>query len=104
IADGTQLHLQGSAAKGVVSSRLMKTMSMGERVKARREQLRLSTPQLAKKIGGISHQAIQKIEAGGNTRYTLELAKALGVTPEWLKDGTGPTPSPPQSIKHQLFE
>lgn len=81
----------------------MKTMTIGERVKARREQLRLSTPQLAKKVGGITHQAIQAIENGGGTRHLVSIAKALGVTPEWLQDGTGPIPIPPPFIYDQMF-
>lgn len=101
IADREQALLQGSAAKDFVNSRLMKSMTIGERVKARREQLRLSTPQLAKKVGGITHQAIQAIENGGGTRHLVSLAKALGVSPEWLQDGTGPPPLPPEFINQQ---
>jgi len=78
----------------------MKTI--GERVKARREQLRMSLPQLAKKVGGISHQAIQKLETGpGGTRHLVSLARALEVSPEWLQDGTGAPPLPPESINPQ---
>lgn len=80
----------------------MKTMTIGERVKARREQLRLSTPQLARKVGGITHQAIQAIENGGGTRHLVSIAKALGVSPQWLQDGTGPVPSAPELINHQM--
>lgn len=103
IADSAQAFLQGTDAKGFVKCRLMKHMTIGERVKARRGQLGLSTPQLAKKVGGITHQAIQALEKGGGTRHLVSIAKALGVTPEWLQDGTGPAPLPPHFGNQQMF-
>ena len=67
--------------------------SLGERVKERRRALGLSQPQLAKKVGGITYQAIQQLEAGGGSRHLVPIARALGVTAEWLQDGAGPAPS-----------
>jgi phage repressor protein C with HTH and peptisase S24 domain len=67
--------------------------SLGERVKERRRALGLSQPQLAKKVGGITYQAIQQLEGGGGSRHLVPIARALGVTAEWLQDGTGPSPS-----------
>jgi len=69
----------------------MKTV--GDRVRERRLALKLSQPQLAKKAGGISYQAIQQLEAGGGTKHLVTIARALGVSAEWLQDGSGPTPS-----------
>jgi phage repressor protein C with HTH and peptisase S24 domain len=69
----------------------MKTI--GDRVRERRTLLKLSQPQLAKKVGGITYQSIQQLEAGGGTKHLVAIAKALGVTAEWLQDGNGPTPS-----------
>src|SRR5258708_18796704 len=69
----------------------MKTL--GERVRERRAALGLSQPQLAKKVGGITYQAIQQLEAGGGTKHLVGIARALGVTAEWLQDGHGPAPS-----------
>lgn len=103
IAATRQALLQGKTAKGFVKSRVMKNMTIGERVRARREQLRLSTPQLAKKVGGITHQAIQALEKGGGTRHLVSIARALGVTPEWLQDGTGTPPLPPELINYQML-
>jgi phage repressor protein C with HTH and peptisase S24 domain len=68
--------------------------SLGERVRERRRALGLSQPQLAKKVGGITYQAIQQLEAGGGSRHLVPIARALGVTAEWLQDG-GPTPPKP---------
>jgi phage repressor protein C with HTH and peptisase S24 domain len=69
----------------------MKTLS--DRVRERRLALKLSQPQLAKKAGGITYQAIQQLEAGGGTKHLVAIARALGVSAEWLQDGTGPAPS-----------
>ena len=66
--------------------------SIGDRVKERRRALGLSQPQLAKKVGGITYQAIQQLEGGGGSRHLVGIARALGVTAEWLQDGVGPTP------------
>jgi phage repressor protein C with HTH and peptisase S24 domain len=67
--------------------------SVGDRVRERRLALKLSQPQLAKKAGGITYQAIQQLEAGGGTKHLVAIARALGVSAEWLQDGTGPAPS-----------
>jgi len=69
------------------------TKTIGERVKERRTALGLSQPQLAKRVGGISYQAIQQLERGGTSRHLVSIARALGVTAEWLQDGVGPAPS-----------
>jgi phage repressor protein C with HTH and peptisase S24 domain len=69
----------------------MKTL--GDRVRERRAALGLSQPQLAKKVGGITYQAIQQLEAGGGTKHLVGIARALGVTAEWLQDGHGPAPA-----------
>jgi len=69
--------------------------SIGERVRERRRALGLSQPQLAKKVGGITYQAIQQLENGGGSRHLVPIARALGVTAEWLQDGRGPLPSKP---------
>ena len=67
--------------------------TVGDRVRERRRVLGLSQPQLAKKVGGITYQAIQQLEAGGGSRHLVGIARALGVTAEWLQDGVGPSPS-----------
>jgi phage repressor protein C with HTH and peptisase S24 domain len=80
----------------------MKTIAaktIGERVRERRIQLKLSQPQLAKQVGGITYQAIQQLEAGGGTKHLVPIAKALGVTAEWLQDGGGPAPSSRSSLR-----
>jgi phage repressor protein C with HTH and peptisase S24 domain len=67
--------------------------SVGDRVRERRTALGLSQPQLARKVGGITYQAIQQLEAGGGTKHLVGIARALGVTAEWLQDGQGPVPA-----------
>jgi phage repressor protein C with HTH and peptisase S24 domain len=75
----------------------MKTLS--DRVRERRAALGLSQPQLAKKVGGITYQAIQQLEAGGGTKHLVGIARALGVTAEWLQDGHGPAPAKSASAR-----
>jgi len=67
--------------------------TLGQRVRERRLELGLSQPQLAKKVGGITYQAIQQLERGGGTKHLVGIARALGTNAEFLQDGHGPTPS-----------
>lgn len=60
--------------------------TFASRVKTRREQLKLSQTELAKRVG-ISQVAIKKIEGGGNTRHGRLLADALGVSLAYLETG-----------------
>lgn len=64
-------------------------MTIAERVKQKRTDLRLTQAELAKRIG-ISQQSLQKIEDGRtqNPRKLLNLAKALHCDAEWLLLGT----------------
>jgi len=65
--------------------------TIAKRLKIRRKALKLSQVQLAKKAG-VGQSAIGNIEAGtrSSPRNLLGLARALGVTPEWLADGKEP--------------
>jgi phage repressor protein C with HTH and peptisase S24 domain len=74
--------------------------SVGDRVRERRQALGLSQPQLAKKVGGITYQAIQQLENGGGSRHLVGIARALGVTAEWLQDGVGPSPAKVVAARH----
>ena len=64
-------------------------MTIAERVKQKRTDLRLTQAELAKLVG-ISQQSLQKIEDGRtqNPRKLLNLAKALHCDAEWLLLGT----------------
>jgi len=75
------------------SCTVLRMKTIGDRVRERRIALKLSQPQLAKKVGGITYQAIQQLEAGGGTKHLVPIAKALGVTAEWLQDGAGGAPA-----------
>lgn len=66
--------------------------TLGQRVAERREELGISQRELGKRAGGLSQQAIDKIERGilrkpGNLP---EIADALGVRPQWLRTGELP--------------
>jgi phage repressor protein C with HTH and peptisase S24 domain len=62
--------------------------TLGARVKFRREQLGWSQHDLAAKVG-IKYQSVQAVEKGGNTKYLLAFARALGVRHEWLERAEG---------------
>lgn len=71
-------------------------MTIGERIKARREALGLSQEQLAKKVGYTSGSSINKIEQGkqGLTRAKLkEVADALQTTPSYIMGWSQITPN-----------
>ena len=63
-------------------------VTLGERVKKRREELGLSQPGLAKQLG-IHEMSISQLERGKvhNPRYKIELAKALKTTLTYLFEG-----------------
>lgn len=67
----------------------MKTIA--NRLKEAREAAGLTQPELAAKAG-VSSGTIGNIESGTrkNPRELLAIAKAVGVRPEWLKDGKLP--------------
>lgn len=64
--------------------------TFGDRVKMARKKMNLTQETLAKKIG-VSQGTITHIENGRNqeSRYTVELARALNVSAEWLSHGRG---------------
>ena len=61
-------------------------MTIGERIKQKREELNLSQDELAKKVGYKSRSSIQKIEAARNLPITKveKMAAALDCTPAFL--------------------
>lgn len=72
--------------------------SIGERIKERRAELGLTQPQLAK-LARVSPGTIGNVESGyrGEPRRLIDIAEALGVTPQWLRSGEAPKLSAPQS-------
>ncbi|WP_026329816.1 XRE family transcriptional regulator [Thioalkalivibrio sp. ALE12] len=65
-------------------------MTLGARLKEARIASGLTQTQLAKNAG-VSQQAVAKLEKGAEwSRHTHALAKALGVSTEWLDTGAGP--------------
>lgn len=63
-------------------------MALGQRVKETREARGLTQTQLADMVG-MSQQGIQMLEQrdSGSSKFVVELARALNVTAEWLKNG-----------------
>jgi hypothetical protein len=66
-------------------------MSYSARLKQARRHAKLGQIELAKK-SGVSQQTISKIERGlqDSSAYTVQLATACGVRPEWLATGQQP--------------
>lgn len=77
----------------------MKTL--GERVKARRNELGITQKELGDLVG-VSQNSITKIENGGNTTFITELASALGVDVMWLSTGTSDHKSAQKVIDQSL--
>lgn len=65
--------------------------TLGERVKARRKELRLTQKELASK-SGVSQTTISDMERGRNSgsREIAMLARALKVSSYWLATNSGP--------------
>ena len=68
-------------------------MSSGERIKEAREDLRISQPELAKRVR-VTKSAVSQWENGSTKELKAEhlvaVAKALNVSPDWLATGRGP--------------
>lgn len=68
----------------------MPVRTAGERIKARRLELKLTQVQLAK-TAGIGQSALSSIESGDTAQLRggtlLGLSKALGKPPEWIQTG-----------------
>lgn len=69
-------------------------MTLGKRIKERREELKMTQSKLAETIG-IRQPTLSDLEKGvnNNTTKLLELSNALGVSPEWLMYGKNPDAS-----------
>ncbi|OQS36816.1 hypothetical protein B0T40_10545 [Chromobacterium haemolyticum] len=69
----------------------------GERIRAERVRRKWRQEDLARKAG-VSRGLIGDLENGRNrdTTRILDIARALGVTPQWLETGKG-NQSPPSS-------
>lgn len=65
-------------------------MKYGQRLKLAREYAGLSQAQLGDKVG-VSQANVSKLEIGDGTgsEYTVQLATACGVRPEWLATEQG---------------
>ena len=63
-------------------------MEMKDRIRIKRESLGYSKNKLAK-LAGVSPTAISKVEKGGSSRFIVDIARALGVSAEYLMTGRG---------------
>lgn len=72
--------------------------TLGTRLKKARADAGLTQEELAR-AAGVTQKTISKIERGDQvaTAAIVPLARALGVTPEWLAEGAQSKPSPAQA-------
>jgi transcriptional regulator with XRE-family HTH domain len=66
-------------------------MSIGRRIKARREELRLTQRELAARLGYKDHTTLARIETGKTDppqSRIVAIAEALGVSPGYLLGGS----------------
>lgn len=81
-----------------VPALITRVNTLALRIKAVREEAGLSQQDLAD-LSGVGQSTIGMIESGDrkNPRNLLEIAKALKVSPEWLKTGKGEKSSSPEN-------
>ncbi len=73
--------------------------SIGERLRAARENKELEQSTLSDRVG-VAVRTLQRWEKGlqvPDSNYLLRLAKSIGVRPEWLLTGEGEMYPPPQA-------
>lgn len=75
-----------------LSGQITDVITISDRLKAAREESGLTQGQLAV-AAGVTQGTISNVESGlrKNPRELLAIAKALGVSPDWLKTGKGTT-------------
>jgi transcriptional regulator with XRE-family HTH domain len=78
---------------------------LADRIKEARVQRGLSQAQLAA-MAGVRQSAIGNLEAGirKSTHNVLEIARALGVRPEWLQDGIGSREAKAVALRPEVVE
>lgn len=66
-------------------------MALGKRIRERRKEFQLTQEELGQLIG-VGQSTIATLERLDyeKSKYDLDLARVLGVTPEWLRSGTPP--------------
>jgi transcriptional regulator with XRE-family HTH domain len=77
--------------------------TIGDRVRERRTELRMSQYELADLVG-VTQPTIVDLERGRSksTRFILELADALGLMPRWLKHEKGPKYAPSAKVRRRV--
>lgn len=79
------------AGPSVIGTDYDSDMSIGQKIKQRREELRLDIKDVAKSAG-MGPTTLYDLERGDQKTTTRlhALCKALGLNPEWVADGRGP--------------
>lgn len=82
-------------------------MTLGDRIRSRREELRMSQEELATRLGYKSRSTIAKIESGENDLTQSKIvafAEALSTTARWLLDYDDSDTTLPPGAHHPKFK
>lgn len=82
-------------------------MTLGDRIRSRREELRMSQEELATRLGYKSRSTIAKIESGENDLTQSKIvafAEALSTTARWLLDYDDSNTTPPPGAHRPQFK
>lgn len=82
-------------------------MTLGDRIRSRREELRMSQEELATRLGYKSRSTIAKIESGENDLTQSKIvafAEALSTTARWLLDYDDSDTTLPPGAHHPQFK
>lgn len=82
-------------------------MTLGDRIRSRREELRMSQEELATRLGYKSRSTIAKIESGENDLTQSKIvafAEALNTTARWLLDYDDSDPKLPPGAHRPQFK
>ena len=82
-------------------------MTLGDRIRSRREELRMSQEELATRLGYKSRSTIAKIESGENDLTQSKIvafAEALNTTARWLLDYDDSDTTLPPGAHHPQFK
>ncbi|MCZ5540041.1 helix-turn-helix transcriptional regulator, partial [Escherichia coli] len=65
-------------------------MTFSERLDLAMRNAKFTQGRLAKEVGMAQSSVNQLLNKANGSRKTVEIAKVLGVNPEWLASGVGP--------------
>ncbi|MGK4851306.1 helix-turn-helix domain-containing protein, partial [Escherichia coli] len=77
-------------------------MTFSERLDLAMRNAKFTQGRLAKEVGMAQSSVNQLLNKANGSRKTVEIAKVLGVNPEWLASGVGPMEIVTSADSHQI--